>query len=320
MVPVGLHFLDKGKLWELSTGKTIPLVDVAWVQNPHPGFDIDSALQRLASNCNLLWSVGHQPKPYFRLDWTPGQTLSENQEYIDAAIYIMQWWTGAPRARLTLIVGNEFNHPDEGSLQAAYVAPIVRNVLSARDNGNFEVSICAPAVGPWVALNVNDPVDFYPGASTEWKNQQYALARRLVGLDIVFAVHAYSRDTGQFGNVEPLTDYWFGVDRYGEGQQAGFRVWRDFASAISANFPSAAVLVAEANSHTDQPSSVTYVPGLLQNMCADLDNPPEGIEVLGVAWFVGEPHGETWAQDSTKLRLEQCQYADEDFNALVLYS
>jgi len=320
MVHLGLHFLDAEKLWELATPKTIPLVDVGWVLNPHTGFDLDTALQRLAGSCNLLWSVGHNPQPYLRLDLTPGQTLGTDQAYLDAAVYAMQWWTGAPRARLTIICGNEFNHPAEGSLQAAYVAPIVRNVVAERDNLGADVKICAPAVAPWVALDVEEDNDRYPGPTTEWKNQQYALALHLSGLNIQFVAHAYSRDTGQFGNTEPLTDYWFGIDRYREGQQAGFRVWRDFAEAIQASRPSAQIFISEMNSHTDQPSAITYVPGLLQNMCADLDNPPPGIEILGATWFVGEPHGEPWAQDSTKLRLGQCQYADQDFNSIVLYS
>src|SRR5688572_20159991 len=109
-----MHFWDRRKEQALLAGLRVPLVDVAWCRDPHPGFDLRTALERLAEDCFRLYDAPREaerarPMPYLRLDYAPGRTLADVSEYRDAAAEAMRWWTGAPRVPLTLICGNEPN-------------------------------------------------------------------------------------------------------------------------------------------------------------------------------------------------------------------
>ncbi len=317
-VPLGLHFWDRRRERGPLAGLRVPLVDVAWCREAHAGFDLRASLERLATDCSLLYDTPRpgdraHPMPYLRLDYAPGLTLLDTRDYYDAAAEAMRWWTGDPRAPLTLICGNEPNHPQEGAIPPAAAAVVVRKVAELRDLLGVPVRVFAPAVAPWCPINVESPEDVSRPAGAPCKNQQFGLARRLrdAGID-GYALHTYGRDLTRYGAAEPRTDY---LDAGGQGQW-GFRWWEDALAAIRAADPRGLpIAVTEVNTRIDdRPSSESYRAGWLT---AALDELGACQQVEAVCWFVGEPHGHTWVGDSLKERLGNCAVADDEFNQLL---
>ena len=302
----------------MAKGKTVSLVDVAYCASPSPGFDVTSSLKRLDEDCNLLWENGVFSRPYLRLDWAPDITLyrgvgwgAPDRLYNREAQGVMEWWTAAPRAQLTIIVGNE---PNMTNINPADVASAVKDIVAIRDILGYDVRVFAPAIAPWNPNNVPDPADFYPsprGASTEWENQQYGLARRLADVNLDgYAIHAYGRPWHIFDREEPFRYTLFDQ----RGASNGFLWLQNAKDAIRKGDPrELALAITETNTFTDRHTSESYPGGWLQNAAVQAER--FGAESLSV--FVGEPHGEGWAQESTKLRIGQCAVEDDDFNSLI---
>ena len=312
MIPVGQHFLDRQKLWQLAAGKTVPLVDVAYAVDPYDGFDVNTALGRLAVDCASLRRAGCTPRPYLRLDFRPGETLAPEPRYFRQLALVMATWdTYAP---LTVILGNEPNHPDEGQLQPPLVAQVVERAVGLRDLLAYPVRLFAPAVAPWAPLNVDTPDDFCPGPSSEWRNQQYGIARRLADVPIDgYALHTYGRPRHPDDADEPFADQL--DDR--TGQQWGFRWYRDALDAIDAGDPRGLpVIIGETNTRTDAPSAQSYPAGWLPAAVRELEAHPAAGRIEGACWFVGESHG-SWVDESLKERTGRLVHADDDLNTLL---
>jgi hypothetical protein len=282
----------------------------------------------------LLWAAKPtdrvQPRPYLRVDLRPGLTLADDPAYYQGIEDAMAWWLGAPRAPLTIVVGNEFNLLSEGGIQPRVAGMVVGAVVARRDARFGGVRVAAPAVGPWNRdTNPDDLADFYPGPSSEWRNCQFALAKhaRASGHPPdCYALHVYGASVvpsvtsvGYWAN-EPFVDYYVG-DRPSE--RAGSRVWRDLREATFAGDPGRGYqfAVTEANCRwpNDRPSRVNYCQGWLPNLLADLALEPR---LEAVAWFAGD--SSAWPEDSLRARAGVgnpgggCAAADDDWNRVVL--
>jgi hypothetical protein len=305
-IRLGQHFLDRNKQWGMAKGKTLPLVDVCYATNPSPGFDLQSSLTRLSADCDLLWAAGVFSRPYFRVDFSPDRPFG-GAEQMRAVADAMKWWTGAERAQLTIIVGNEpnlYNIQPEEVATAVTQATVLRNILG------YSVKIAAPAIAPWNPNNVADPADFYPsprGNSTEWENHAWGLSNRLRGVNYdVQALHAYGRPLNIFDRDEPHRRTNFDS----RGGANGFQVYRDFIAAHKIGGFGGQFAITETNTFTDRPSSQSYPYGWMQEATKEAG----GIDLV---WFVGEPHGVGWAEESLKLRRGQMAAADDDFNEII---
>ena len=315
MIPVGQHFLDRGKLWQLGAGRVVPLVDLGYAHQPYSGFDVPSAITRLKADTRQLHEAGCVPRPYLRIDYQPGLTLADVPTYYRAAEAAMRSWeldSIREIAQLTIICGNEPNHPGEGSLQPWQYASVVSKTVQLRNLLGYGNRVFAPAIAPWAPLNVDHPDDFFPGPSSEWKNQQYGLARALVNSGIDgHALHTYGRPRGTWDRDEPHTN----ITNDG-GALWGFRWYRDALEAIDAAGGAFPVLVAETNTRTDLPSAQSYPQGWLQEAVRELEDSPYASRIEGLVWFVGESHG-AWLDESLKQREGQVAFADDDLNALL---
>lgn len=312
MAFVGQHFLDRNKEWGLAQGNTVALVDLEYAHNPSPGFDAQSAIERLAQDCDQLWQAGVFAQPYLRVDYSPTLTLAGgDNDYNRNVEHVMRWWNGAPRANLTIICGNE---PNLGQVvQPAECTQVVQDIVTLRNVLGYPTRIFAPAIAPWSSSNPTSPEDMWGthprGLSTEWENFQWGMARRLGYTPDGYALHAYGRPLHIFDKDEAhrLTPF------DPRGASNGFLWYKDAVKATEygANAANLVFAVTEYNTFTDRHTSESYPYGHFTEARLELEKDPR-IESLCI--FVGEPHGEEWAQESTKLRIGQCAALDDDLN------
>lgn len=334
---LGSHWLHPDRLLH---GRPYVSVELLYARDALPGFGWDETAERVA----VARSKGADVA--LRVDWKHRQVLPPENDQAGVFDYVQACQAAvAQMSPDWLICGNEPNlHSECGGqpISPEWVARVVYghgrppeetdNCYQFARTANPTVEVLAPPVGPYSPDTWgNDDGCYPPDGRTDmapWETYQYDLARRCydngghvpeLGL-IKFAMHTYGRvgplgeDNG--GPEEP----WQDVREETYLAQFGTRWLQDalylcrqgmLRSPYGTDLYPGGILISEANTLTDGSPDESYPRGWWPNLIRYVDQFPN---VLGLAAFVDQDYGGSWASCAMSTRTGRLADWDDDHN------